>query len=82
MTEISDRKSAIEPKLLKMWREALGLPTITLDDDVLKLGATSLHMMSIISQIADEYAVDIPVEALFDAITISDQVETLNGALG
>lgn len=82
MTEVPDRRSEIEPKLLMLWRETLSLPAITLDDDVLKLGATSLHMMSIISLLSDEYSIDIPVEALFDAITISDQAAALAGELG
>jgi acyl carrier protein len=77
MTDTSDLRSSIEPKLLEMWRETLGSTSITLEDDVLKLGATSLHMMSVISQIAEDYGIDVPVEALFDAVTISDQAEAL-----
>lgn len=73
----SDLRSTIETRLLELWREVLGSETITLDDDVLQLGATSLQMMSVIGRIATQLGTDVPLEAFFDAITIGDQATVL-----
>jgi acyl carrier protein len=42
------------------------------------LGATSLQIMNVIARLAEEKDIEVPVEALFDAITIGDQAEVLS----
>ncbi|MGP0052654.1 MAG: phosphopantetheine-binding protein [Solirubrobacteraceae bacterium] len=66
--------------LLRFWKETLANDALTLDDDVMMLGATSVQIMSVIGRVAEELSIEVPVEALFDAITIGDQAEVLTGA--
>jgi acyl carrier protein len=73
--------ATIEGKLLSLWRETLGDEGLDLDADPLQLGATSLQIMSVIGRIAEEMAIEVPVEALFDAITIGEQAEALATSL-
>lgn len=75
-----DEEAAMGDQLLALWRKTLGNEDLTRDDDPLMLGATSLQIMSVISQIAEQMAIDVPVEALFDAITIGDQANVLGAA--
>ena len=64
--------------LLGFWRETLANDALTLQDDVMMLGATSVQIMSVIGRVAEELSIEVPVEALFDAITIGDQAEVLS----
>lgn len=75
---MSNRHTAIQELLVQMWKEALENDGLTLDDDVLMLGATSLQMMHVIGRLAEDLSIEVPVEALFDAITIRDQAEALS----
>jgi len=68
-------------RLLELWRDTLADETVGADDDVLQLGATSLQMMTVVGQIAEEFDLDVPVEVLFDAVTIADQWRALESAV-
>lgn len=74
---MSTGQTTIEDKLLDLWRETLGDDALTLDADPLELGATSMQIMSVIGRIAEEMSLEVPVEALFDAITIGEQASAL-----
>jgi acyl carrier protein len=76
--DLSGQQPAFEARLVEFWCEILGRP-VTPEDDVLQLGASSLQIMTVIGQIADEFEVDIPVEVVFDAITIRDQAIAMKG---
>jgi acyl carrier protein len=74
---VSTGQTTIEDKLLDLWRETLADDALTLDADPLELGATSMQIMSVIGRIAEEMSLEVPVEALFDAITIGEQASAL-----
>jgi acyl carrier protein len=69
----------VAESLLHFWRETLANDALTLEDDVMMLGATSVQIMSVIGRVAEELSIEVPVEALFDAITIGDQADVLAG---
>jgi acyl carrier protein len=71
-------QTTIEQKLLGIWRETLGNDELTADDDPLRLGATSMQIMTIVGRLAEEMSIEIPIEALFDAITIGEQAIALS----
>jgi myxalamid-type nonribosomal peptide synthetase MxaA len=71
-------QTTIEQKLLAMWREALGNEELTADDDPLQIGATSMQIMTIVGRLAEEMQIEVPIEAMFDAITIGEQAEALS----
>jgi acyl carrier protein len=78
---VGDQKvmqTTIEQKLLAMWREALGNEALTADDDPLQLGATSMQIMGIVGRLAEEMSIEVPIEAMFDAITIGEQATALS----
>ena len=71
-------QAKIESKLLDMWQEQLGGRQLSLDDDPLQLGATSMQIMSIVGRLAEEMSIEVPIEAMFDAITIAEQAQALS----
>ena len=73
-----DQQATIESKLLDMWRETLGEDGLSRDDDPLQLGATSMQIMAIVGRLAEEMSIEVPIEAMFDAITIGEQAEALS----
>lgn len=80
MATMPTGQAAIADTLLSLWRETLQNDGLTLDDDVMMLGATSMQIMTVIGRMADELGIEVPVEPLFDAITIGDQAEALSDA--
>jgi len=76
-----DKLEAIQRQLLALWSETLRNDSLTLDDDPLQLGATSMQIMSVIGRLAEEMTIEVPVEAMFDAITIGEQASTLRTGL-
>jgi myxalamid-type nonribosomal peptide synthetase MxaA len=71
-------QTTIEQKLLAMWRETLGNEDLTAYDDPLQLGATSMQIMAIVARVAEEMSIEVPIEAMFDAITIGEQAIALS----
>jgi acyl carrier protein len=72
-----DQEVTVGSRLLEMWRETLGNEELTMDDDPLQLGATSMQIMSIVGRLAEEMSIEVPIEAMFDAITIGEQAAAL-----
>jgi len=65
--------SETEDKLMKIWMEALQLPTLGLDESFLDLGGDSLTAMSCISRIRADFGVEFPLEEFFlDGASISE----------
>ncbi|MGO9959637.1 MAG: phosphopantetheine-binding protein [Solirubrobacteraceae bacterium] len=67
----------IEDRLLEMWRETLRRDTLTADDDPLQFDVTSMQIMAIVGRLAEELAIEVRVEAMFDAFTIREQAAAL-----
>ncbi len=59
-----------EKKLIRLWEETLTIENIGIYDNFFELGGHSLIVTQLISKIRNEFAVNIPVKALFQNTTI------------
>lgn len=56
----------IEIRLTEIWSEYLGLENIGIYDDFFSLGGSSILLMQILSEVEDEYNVDISLDIVYD----------------
>jgi acyl carrier protein len=56
--------------ILRIWREVLRRPEMTLTDDLFDLGGDSTTMTRIAARMKDRLDVDIPLDAFFEATTV------------
>ncbi|MFE4201638.1 gramicidin S non-ribosomal peptide synthetase GrsB [Aneurinibacillus aneurinilyticus] len=70
----------LEKKLAKIWEEVLGIPQIGIQDNFFSLGGHSLKAITLISRMNKECNVDIPLRLLFEAPTIQEISNYINGA--
>lgn len=74
--------TAIEVGLAKIWQNALGNTNVGRLDNFFTLGGDSLKAIPIISQICEEYGVDLTVRDLFEQPTIADLARVLEAGGG
>jgi thioesterase domain-containing protein/acyl-CoA synthetase (AMP-forming)/AMP-acid ligase II/acyl carrier protein len=69
----------LEAKLVEILSEVLGIEKekIGREDDFFKLGATSLHLIKLVSMIHKKFAVEIPVTHIYYNPTIKDIVQSM-----
>lgn len=73
-------QTPIEELLAGIWAAVLQKGPITRNDDFFKLGGHSLQATQIVARLRDEFGVEVPVRAMYDAPTIATQsalIETL-----
>src|SRR5215831_12408218 len=61
----------IEDEIAQIWCRILNLDCIGVNDSLLDLGANSLKMTQIINRLRDEFQVELPLKARFEAPTIA-----------
>ena len=59
-----------ERRLALIWKGILGVPRVGIHDHFFELGGNSLLAVQVISQMRDEFGIDVPLRALFEAPTI------------
>ncbi len=64
-------RDPVERKLAEFWSELLGVARIGVDDSFFDLGGHSLTAVRLFRMIKKEFAVDLPISALFEAPTIA-----------
>jgi hypothetical protein len=64
--------SEIERELQTLWGSVLNQPSIGVTDDFFALGGHSLLGVRLIARVADRFAVELPLRAIFDAPTVRD----------
>jgi amino acid adenylation domain-containing protein len=69
-----------EDALAAIWREALGLERVGVDDNFFALGGHSLVATLVASRIRSELGVDVPLKLLFELPTIGGLVAALTAA--
>ncbi|EOG7723502.1 phosphopantetheine-binding protein [Vibrio parahaemolyticus] len=66
-----DLSGDIEGRLKKIWCGLFGVDSVGLDEDFFALGGTSLVAIQLMSQVREQFGVEVDVEALFDDPTIN-----------
>jgi acyl carrier protein len=72
-------RDALEHKLAAIWREALDLEALGVDDNFFDLGGDSLAAVRVISRVQRELNAPVGLAALFDAPTVADLAASLRG---
>lgn len=75
VVEQSNSADDISTALERIWKKALGVETISYDDDYFDLGGDSLLAINLIPEISKYFAVSLPVSALMQASTISKMAD-------
>lgn len=76
--------TAVDPKMVEIWMEVLGIDGIQSDDNFFELGGHSLLAIKIANRIRDSYSVEIPLKNLFQNPTLngmSEQVSTIRNSM-
>ncbi|MCW5625026.1 MAG: hypothetical protein KIT73_09950, partial [Burkholderiales bacterium] len=61
--------TAIEQTIAELWRSALGVDAIGLDDDFFALGGSSLVAMQLMARLQETFGVELSLGQLFGALT-------------
>ncbi|MFS8086016.1 MAG: condensation domain-containing protein, partial [Acidobacteriota bacterium] len=64
-------RNEFEQRLAAIWTEVLRVPRIGVNDNFLELGGHSLLSAQIISRVRREFAVEIPLRAMFESPTVA-----------
>ena len=73
----SPPRSAIEDKLLTIWKNILGYESIGINDDFFTLGGTSLNLVALSVKIFKMFGVKISIEYIYSANSILKQARLL-----
>ncbi|MEV4534061.1 phosphopantetheine-binding protein [Asanoa sp. NPDC049518] len=74
--------SALEQRLIEMWRQHLKVEPIGVDDDFFELGGHSLLAADLLVATEREVGVHVPASTLFLSPTIAELAEAIVGLLG
>jgi acyl carrier protein len=64
-------RTELEKAVAKVWREALGVETVGVDDDFFGLGGNSLVAVQLIAALRKEVGVRLPMRSLFELPTVA-----------
>jgi acyl carrier protein len=70
-------ESAAEQLLTEIWRDAIGIDEIGVDDDFLELGGNSLVAVQLAAQISERFRASVSVAQLFESRTIRELAEAI-----
>jgi len=70
-TPLDTPRDACEQRLAALWCELLGLPRVGIHDDFFASGGHSLLATRLLSRIRREFAIELPIDALFQAQTVA-----------
>jgi phthiocerol/phenolphthiocerol synthesis type-I polyketide synthase E len=73
--------SPVERKIAEIWQEVLGIYPIGLADNFFRLGGNSLLGIKAVSMLRDFFDIQLPIQVLFTANTVSDLADVVNDAL-
>ncbi len=63
-------ESEIEMSIAKIWKSALGISDVGVDDDFFELGGHSLLLTQVVSRLKKHVSMDLPISSLFETPTI------------
>jgi amino acid adenylation domain-containing protein/FkbH-like protein len=76
--EFAEPGSGIEEELAAIWREVLGIDSVSITDNFFELGGHSLLAIQVISRVREKLKVELPLFTLFDAPTIQQLARGLD----
>lgn len=66
-----------EEAVASIWREVLGIDRLSIHDDFFELGGHSLAGVQVMAKIQEMFAIDLPVNVLFEAATLAKFVDRM-----
>jgi len=63
-------QDSIEEDIARLWCELIGVETVSRNDNFFELGGHSLMATQLAARLRDHFAVDVPLEALFEEPTV------------
>ncbi|MFG2723178.1 alpha/beta fold hydrolase [Streptomyces sp. NPDC048416] len=72
-------RNAREELLCALFAEALGLPSVGVDDNFFDLGGHSLMIVKLLAKVRSVFGVRLPIRALFEAPTVAELALQLDG---
>ncbi|MGH7844014.1 MAG: AMP-binding protein, partial [Candidatus Binatia bacterium] len=69
-TPFTPPQTAMEQELARIWADVLGLGAVGIHDNFFDLGGNSLSAMRVLSRMIEDFQVDLPLRAFFDAPTV------------
>ena len=70
-------RNLVEEELANIWKQVLGVNTISIDDDFFAIGGHSLKALQVIHTLKHQQQIDISIDLLFEHPTIAQLAETL-----
>jgi acyl-CoA synthetase (AMP-forming)/AMP-acid ligase II/acyl carrier protein len=67
----------LEQELVAIWKEALGVECIGVDDNFIELGGDSFRATRLISRVRDKFQLEVPMQALLKALTIAEMAKAI-----
>lgn len=64
-------RDSVEESLAAIWREALGVAQVGVHDDFFALRGHSLLAVQVIARVSDQFALELPLQTLFETPTIA-----------
>jgi amino acid adenylation domain-containing protein/thioester reductase-like protein len=71
----------LEQKLAEVWKQILGLGSISIHDSFFELGGSSLQSIQLIFRVQEVFQIELPIVALYDAPTIHQFAEFVRAAI-
>lgn len=68
-------RNLVEEELANIWKQVLGVNTISIDDDFFAIGGHSLKALQVIHTLKHQQNIDIPIDFLFEHPTIAQLAE-------
>ncbi|GAA4785444.1 SDR family NAD(P)-dependent oxidoreductase [Streptomyces ziwulingensis] len=73
---------SVQARLAALWAELLGLSEIGIHDDFFELGGHSLLGVQLVARVRRMFGVNVPLSALFEALTVAEFADVLRPRLG
>ncbi|MFJ4680439.1 SDR family NAD(P)-dependent oxidoreductase [Kitasatospora sp. NPDC088783] len=82
LTAYAEPRDDTETGLAELWADLLGLERVGVHDEFFELGGHSLLGLQLAARIRRRFGVDLPLNTLFEALTVAEQAAALRRRLG
>jgi amino acid adenylation domain-containing protein len=74
-------RTPVERMLAELWKDLLGVETVGIHDSFFDLGGHSLKAGQLVLRVRDQFGVELPVRAVFEAPTVADMAVAIGRKL-